>query len=917
MAEVNEVVRVSVIFDNADATVQKVELADASVQNLVDSFRMVGKEGKQAGTNIVEGVDLVGQRLEAQLNDPLRKSTLTIREVKKAQLELNDAFERAATPQQGQKIASLRRQYDGLEQEIVAAADAQDVFRTRLGGFGAQGSAGAASLIQLTRGIEDVRFGLFAAINNIEPFITSLNRLDRVAASTGVTVRQQLIGALGGPAGLLFIGQALFTAFTLLRPVVDALFDDGIEDANEFRDLLDQSVNLLSDFENFDISFKFSSDVNELQEDLDRINGELLRLQQSNQAGFNLEIGQAAVQDTVDGVEKLTFLSREELKQRQQIADFLAEGSIEGEKRLERAAEDLQFLERQKIAIEERLRLLRLLTNQTETLNRVGAGTEVNEETEEARKKREREEERIARLREKLDREIASSRALIIENEAEQEIAKVEEIFRRRIDLANELNDNEARLELEQILANRIAQIQEEAALEAEEKRRKAAEERLKQQEKLEDVLQKSRIEAIDDELVKALEAEEETFRKRIELANDQDNIAAALELQTLLEVRKTQITEEFAKKRADAELKEQARLQREADRLAREQAREFEATLREVQRFTDAFVFSLIDAARAGRGITDQEISLTLDQFNREEKELRDSLERRLIDREEFSLRIRELNLSRSNFERDVEEENASFIKRLSTDLGSFLIQEFGRRASAFIASAITQQLFAKTQLAAATVTTAAAMSTIAAASAPAAAAVSIATFGGAAATGAAAATAAILQIQSLVTGLQAAAVIGFESGGPVEIGSASGFTGNWKRNKVTGVVHGGEWVFEQPLVAKDPGAFRGLHSYLRNGGDLRALMDLYGLSGFQAGGPVGSILPSSQFISRTNDTNSDFSRINAQFAALNSNFALMQRAITELAQRPVHINIDQQNSRALNNSAIVEEKDVVPRRL
>ena len=680
MAEVNEVVRVSVIFDNGQQAVQQVQLTEDSVTQLADAFRVVGQEGRNAGTNIVEGVDLVAARLQSQLNDPLQRSVLTIRQVRQAQNELNDAFERAATATQGRQIAELRRQYDGLEQEIVEAAEAQDVFRTRLNGFGAQGSAGAASLIQLTRGVEDLRFGAFAAINNIEPFITSLQRLDRVAASTGVSVRQQLIGALSGPAGLLFIGQALFTAFTLLRPVIDSLFEDGTEDATEFRDLVEEIGGQLLQFEEFDISFNISADPEELQDQVNAVEREIQRLNNLaaadvNQPDFdflveldeNLRGLLPAQQALNDAQQELNDGLIEQAEFERRVGDILKDNAEEllnaGVTRQQLAREDIELLGPQLEALRERLVLARSLVSTQEALNRAGL-EETSADAEENAREAEREATRIARLRERLERELAATRASLLDDAAEQEIAKTEETFRRRIDLARQLNDNEAILELEIALQQRITQIRAEALAEQLDEERKAAEARARDAERLENELQKSRIASIEDELEQRLAQEEEQFRKRIELATDQNNLVAALELHLLLEQRKTQITEEFAQKRADAELREQQRLNREAERAAARAQREFEARVREVQRFTDAFINSVVDAAQTGRGISDSEIELVRDQFDAEEAALRESYDRRLLTAQEFSLQLRQLNQQRADFDKEVEEENAQLYK-------------------------------------------------------------------------------------------------------------------------------------------------------------------------------------------------------------------------------------------------------------
>ena len=94
--------------------------------------------------------------------------------------------------------------------------------------------------------------------------------------------------------------------------------------------------------------------------------------------------------------------------------------------------------------------------------------------------------------------------------------------------------------------------------------------------------------------------------------------------------------------------------------------------------------------------------------------------------------------------------------------------------------------------------------------------------------------------------------------------------------------------------------------------------MLNFMGIAGFQQGGPVTAVAPSSLFATATRpDTSVDAGKINQQFATLNDNFAQMQRAIFELARRPVQVNIDQPNSRRISDSASVQRTDVQPRRL
>ena len=888
-------------FNQSTSPTERAGIQELSAQytDLKNNILGVVEVSEGFTANIVEGVDLVGDRLETQLNTPARRATITLLEVRDAQRELDAAFERSRGADQGQRIAQIRREYDALEEEIVEAAGAQDLFRTRLQGFGASGSAGAASLIQLTRGIEDLRFGTFAAINNIEPFISSLNRLEKVSKATGVSIRQQLIGALGSPAGLLFLFQSALTITAILGPALTKLFSDGADEAEIFADSVESAVSQLIEFERAsNIEFKIDADVDTLTDQIaiferaiEGVKDELTGLGQVELLGIGASIDRVNAQfgqfgrGAVGPGFSLLFNNLDEAEKQQR----------------ENAQEREQVLEGILGQLKEQLQLTRILEQAERELTDAG-----NEATD---ADAERNAKRIARLRERLDRELAASRKEVIEDDVQSEIAGVEEVYRRRIELARQLGDEEAVSELEENRRLAIIDIEQEARLEAYDKIIKEEEKLAKEQEKNIKFLDSLRIDAIEDELQQAIAAEQLKFEAGLARIRETGTRDQELEAERLFLERIDQIQREFAEKRAQREEREAKQRQRDLDREAREIERRYEQLFSEISRFTDAFTQSVLSAARAGTGISEDEISLQNETFRRQEEALQESLERRLIDREDYEFELRQLSLERTQFQQEVEEENASFLKRLGGDLGDFFIQEAARRTSAFIADAITRQVFAQTQLVATTAATNAAMASIAATAAPAAAAVNIATFGGAAAVGAASASAAILEVQALIKTLQGfSALRGFSEGG---------FTGNMRREQPAGIVHGGEWVFEQPLVRQDPMAFSALHSFLRKGGDLREMLELMGLRGFQVGGFVPNILPSSTVQIPTIRDNRDAKRVSDQFDRINDTLSQLTSAMNALASRPNQVVIDTRGSRVLSKAASVEQSDVVPRQL
>jgi len=854
MGEVNELVRIQVVLEGIEqSNVAIVELSEKSIERLKEAFKSVSKSAKKVAADITDSFDDVGDVLEKQLVEPAERAALSITQVRDAQKLLNQAFADSATVEQRQRIAQLIRVYDVLETEIVVAAKAQDLFETRLRGFDASSSAASASLIQLGRGVEDVRFGFAFAINNIEPFITSLRRVRETAAATGTTLSQQFLGALGGPAGLLFIFQALLTAAVVLKPAFDALFVEGSDEVNRLNDALDTALDTLLEIDrSSNIEFTLAADEGTLKRQLETVESFLLVTQTQIRKIAEFTINSIAVNLRIAG----TALT----------ATF--------DKLNEEEQEELENLKRREAAT---LRLIAQLEEQIALTLALAASTDVLRETETGEEgisqEAQRDATKLKRLRERLARELAKTRIELNEDVEARAIEKAEETFRKRLDLARELGDAAAIIEFEQALADRRLQISEEFA---------------------------DKREALERRVFRTIEAE--TKRAGDVAVREGEKETAAL-------------FKEIAKQEAERirfatnQIQTNQRIARSIEREARETLREIRRIQRNVQRFTDAVADTFVRVARQRREITDVDIALEQKNFREEEAALRDSLNRRLISQEDFAIELAALQQERARFEKDVEKDRASFIARSAEELGARLIDIIAQETSKFIANQIARFVFAQTQIAAATATTIASMVAIGTAAAPAAAAVSIATFGGAAAAGTSAATTGILSITALVKALQASAGA-FPS--PFEEG---GFTGNRNRHQIAGIVHGGEYVFPERTVRNDVRAFLALDTLLRSGVRLTDLLHSVGVSGFQAGGFV-PLPESTRFFSIPNQQSPLLNRTNAEFRRLNEGFDALRRTVEELAERPNLIRFDTRNSRKLTQGTTVQRDQAIPRR-
>jgi hypothetical protein len=133
--------------------------------------------------------------------------------------------------------------------------------------------------------------------------------------------------------------------------------------------------------------------------------------------------------------------------------------------------------------------------------------------------------------------------------------------------------------------------------------------------------------------------------------------------------------------------------------------------------------------------------------------------------------------------------------------------------------------------------------------------------------------------------------------------------------RKKAAGVVHGGAWVFEEPLVSRDQRAFRALHAILRKGGSLREMLNMYGVAGFQSGGPVDLVLPSAAFqVIRTGDANQPEN--NLLSVQLTQELGTLNRVLASLSSQQPVVRIEPLQSRKITEASRTQTSIKLPRR-
>jgi hypothetical protein len=147
-------------------------------------------------------------------------------------------------------------------------------------------STGAASnaVTNLGRIVSDSAYGFIGIANNIQPFIDSLGYAKKEAATTGGSLKDNLIGALTGPAGLSLAFAAVTTAITFAQIGFSA-WTRGSGTAKSSIDSMDESTRNLS------------SDIKYLGDDLKTLTTQLNYIKEYQTLKFDIQFGKGFTTD--------------------------------------------------------------------------------------------------------------------------------------------------------------------------------------------------------------------------------------------------------------------------------------------------------------------------------------------------------------------------------------------------------------------------------------------------------------------------------------------------------------------------------------------------------------------------------------------------------------------------------------------
>ncbi|NBC16706.1 MAG: phage tail tape measure protein [Bacteroidetes bacterium] len=492
-----------------------------------------------------------------------------------------------------------------------------------------------------------------------------------------------------------------------------------------------------------------------------------------------------------------------------------------------------------------------------------GAPDDDDETTEQERRERQRKEEQLAQR-------VEDFRIGLIEDTEARARALIEQRYAEALALARELGDAEAAARLEGLQGEALSQSASQ----------------------------------FRDQLLNAADA----FSAQLESGDAADELGIEAELKRINDERKED-------EEAIADARERGL------RIALDLYDQQVARSRQIVRD----VFSAIEAAaRFESRFSDAEIDLQRDRFAQEEEELRNSLETRAISQEEYHRRMRELAVDRSEFEKEVERDRASFISRSVVNLKNLAIQAALDALKEKAAAWITEQvLFAEkeatktgTQAAGTAARSALSLQEIAANVASAASAI---------ATAVANAirwvfTTIPFPLSLAVAGGAAASVIALWRGARNQLGFAEGgYTGRGAREEPAGVVHRDEFVLTKRAVRGRPQPFYRLMAALERGqvapSDLDAwlrtlgagyatgasVMASLGLPGFAEGGFADAAVLTPAVPGGTTPPSVDMEPVRQEVRQLRGQVADLVRTLQRERQSPPPVIIGDQDSRKI----------------
>lgn len=782
------------------------------------------------------GLSQVKERIEQLLQQPLEEVQVTLLEVAEAKEILDAALLSAASQESRAEIIKLQRAVNGLEKDLLGAASSAGSVGQALGGAPASGAN------KLSKRLNTLNQSAFQVGQAFEDFLIAGAR----GAANNINFLIAQYAALGGVLG---IAVGTIASLGISIGTATGFFDDLFASLSSGVDNIDEVKQKLQSLVDFDFSLGVTINEENIQQVTQNINAlvkERERLLESTKEQLrlvSLELqANADIARTGGFNEEIKEENKQLNAQRVSLTGLL---SIR-QQSLNDARAELEIIKDQRAEIEANARRQRDLEE---------AGADVNvdvEEEERLQKERERKAKELARLRLQLESQVRQAQIQAIEDQEERAIEAVRNEFQERINLAGQVGDSSAAIELERLLGVRIAQIRADF-------REKELQKETQFQERLEDIrTQQLVIEGADESeivreriatLSELLEAEtENTDRRkelRLDLAEAELELTRILQRQADEQARVTERQTSEAQRFADAYIQAQEQValangipildilsarqkaieaQLESTALTIERRRQLELDLLEtladisseelaiqeqraqqLAQFLNQFADAIEDAFDFEPSISEDEIRNQRNIFRTTEQDLRDSLERREVSQAQFVARMNELDRQRADFFREVQEDQLSVAERSAAAIAGILQEATKRAVVNKISEAIANQI------------------TFSSGKVPLPALLAIG----------AAAYASLRAFQNKILGDSQ-----FRGGG---------YTGGGNPEDVAGAVHKGEYVFTSTSTSGQVKALDRLQKMMKRGLNLDDILNAYNdYSGIIAKGlPSSAIVP------------------------------------------------------------------------
>lgn len=163
-----------------------------------------------------------------------------------------------------------------LNQTIEDQGNTTTTGGERLRQFGRRGGEASNFMIQLSRGVEGLKFGWESALNNLDPLIFGFEQWTDSIKKSDNTLTEELLETFTKPAGLLALLNVGVTAAALFGNELVSTFSRGEASASSFKSVLEEVIEIQRNGVTFQIrADDLPEEISRLEKDLESTTGKL------------------------------------------------------------------------------------------------------------------------------------------------------------------------------------------------------------------------------------------------------------------------------------------------------------------------------------------------------------------------------------------------------------------------------------------------------------------------------------------------------------------------------------------------------------------------------------------------------------------------------------------------------------------